>query len=25
LKLQNFASSDSPHWSFITDLAIGLG
>jgi len=25
LKLQNFASSDSTHWSFITDLAIGLG
>ncbi len=25
LKLQNFASSDSTHWSFITDLAMGLG
>jgi hypothetical protein len=25
LKLQNFASSDSTHWSFITDLSIGLG
>jgi len=25
LKLENFASSDQIHWSFITDLAIGLG
>ncbi len=25
LKLQNYASSDEHHWSFITDLGIGVG
>lgn len=25
LKLENFASTDSTHWTFTTDLAIGLG
>ncbi|HKN13321.1 MAG TPA: hypothetical protein VJX68_08995 [Candidatus Binatus sp.] len=25
LKLQNFASSDEHHWSFITDLGLGIG
>jgi hypothetical protein len=25
LKLENYASSDEKHWSFITDLALGIG
>ncbi len=25
LKLENFASTDEHHWSFITDLGLGLG
>ena len=25
LKLENFASLDERHWSFITDLGLGLG
>ncbi|HEY9158093.1 hypothetical protein [Candidatus Binatus sp.] len=25
LKLENFASSDEHHWSFVTDLGLGLG
>jgi hypothetical protein len=24
LKLENYASSDERHWSFITDLGLGL-
>jgi hypothetical protein len=25
MKLENFASSDERHWSFITDLGLGIG